>query len=278
MACAAGWRSRVCARGAAERAGDRNLVDCEQRSAPGASPSSFTMGSGRPRDCSMRVCTPRSREAATIFIALVILAMLPTDFMRCLTVGGNAQKQAQCRRLASGERCGRGWPGDGAANTPIWRDTWRAPKGSKRLRLRVSARVAAAGGGHARDGILRGEGCCGRHARRAAQRGYALAHERAAGAQLARQRQAAAQAGHCACEGSWCAPPAEGGRAAATGPPPAGPACGAPRCAPYEPVPVPEAVPERPLRAPLRFRSAHEQARKQALLQGQGRAAHRETH
>lgn len=34
----------------------------------------------------MRVCTPRRREAATIFIAFVILAMLPTDFMRCFTV------------------------------------------------------------------------------------------------------------------------------------------------------------------------------------------------
>jgi hypothetical protein len=57
-------------------------------SAPGASPNSFTNGSGKPRDPSMRICTPRRREAATIFMALVIFAMLPTDFMRCLTALG----------------------------------------------------------------------------------------------------------------------------------------------------------------------------------------------
>jgi hypothetical protein len=53
--------------------------------APGASPSSFSIGCGRPRDCSMRICTPRRRDAATIFMAFVIFAMLPTDFMRCFT-------------------------------------------------------------------------------------------------------------------------------------------------------------------------------------------------
>ena len=53
------------------------------------------MGSGRPRDCSMRVCTPRRRDAATIFMAFVIFAMFPTDFMRCFTVDGNAEEQTQ---------------------------------------------------------------------------------------------------------------------------------------------------------------------------------------
>lgn len=62
---------------------------------PGVSPKSFTMGCAIPLDFSMSVWVPRRREAATIFMAFVIFAMLPTDFIRCFTARRRILKRSE---------------------------------------------------------------------------------------------------------------------------------------------------------------------------------------
>lgn len=84
--------------------------------APGQSPSSLAPGTQMPRLCSMRTVAMRRRDAATIFMAEVILAMLPTDFMRCCTVCRashtptlvfvNSEQTSALRRSGHNERQG----------------------------------------------------------------------------------------------------------------------------------------------------------------------------
>lgn len=116
------------------------------------------MGCDRPRDCSIRLCTPRSRDAATIFIAFVIFAMLlrggrggrrerrmhgrsspaeaatrPTLFIRCFTIcrdtprlpSGASVSAASGARSRAAEAVGAPW---GRPKGPPRRSSWPAAR------------------------------------------------------------------------------------------------------------------------------------------------------
>ena len=110
---------------------------------PGESPSSFTIGTGRPREASMRSWVPRRREAATIFMAAVILLIFPTERMRCFTAsrgGGRQRSAARSGDLPAAVAARRG------ATKPC---PFRRPRAHQSAGMRRACRPAPGACGHA---------------------------------------------------------------------------------------------------------------------------------
>lgn len=67
-----------------------------RKAVPGNSPKRRMKGDTMPRDSSTATCALRILDAATIFMALVILAMFLMALILCLTAGGPIGLAAGC--------------------------------------------------------------------------------------------------------------------------------------------------------------------------------------